>query len=207
MSQDEEQKRMTPRAFVEWIIREITEQPVESEAKLNTAMRARLRRADNPDTEQDAYRYLIKLVPDFDKKPNRLKVSATVAAALARAELERDGDFRVGFGQSLATAYDDEALDKENNPAETRLRRILACRTIEEVCDVLRPLLPFVAKRTKNKPQQLSFTRLLRDLNYPYSAATDVFLLDDDIKRRWAREFYSRPAPEGETPSPQKEAS
>jgi CRISPR system Cascade subunit CasB len=178
------QKEGKEKAFVEWVISEIAERPDDSGKKPDTAMRARLRRADNPKTEQEAWRYLAPFVPDFSTNPRALKAYATVAAALARSAPKHDGSF--GFGQSLAAIYADEAGSEKGNPAETRLLRLLACRTTEEACEVLRPLLPLVAEKST---RPLSYARLLSDLIY----------FGDSIRRRWAEQFYTLP-PSSEKP-------
>jgi CRISPR system Cascade subunit CasB len=151
------------------------------------AMGARLRRADNASTEFQAWEYFARFDVDL-KDTCRVKAYATVSAALAQARPKRDGTF--SFGRSLAAIRDQPEGDNQNNPAAVRFRRILSCRTTEEACDVLRPLLRLIAAKSS---RPLCYAGLLHDLLH----------FGDAIRRRWAGDFYSRaPAPqdEGDTP-------
>lgn len=133
---------------------------------------ARLRRADNPDTEYYAYGVLasfgVALERDEERRPH-----AVVGASLSRSGSERDGS--LSLGEALRGCVESEAQ------GEARLRRMLACRTTEEACRMLRPLLSLIAAR--NMP--LCHARLLDDLL--------AFRFDEARRRvclRWAQEFY-----------------
>ncbi|MDM8216682.1 type I-E CRISPR-associated protein Cse2/CasB [Desulfovibrio piger] len=137
---------------------------------------ARLRRADNPDTEHYAYGALasfgIALEDDEERRPH-----AVIAAGLSRSGREQDGS--LGLGEALRRCVESE------EQGEARLRRMLACRTTEEVCRMLRPLLSFIAARDA----PLCHARLLDDLL--------SFRFEDGRRRvclRWAQEYYGRSA-------------
>jgi CRISPR system Cascade subunit CasB len=138
------------------------------------AMGARLRRADNPNMEYQSWEYFARFGVNLENRRER-KAFATVVAALARAKPKSDG--RLGIGRAIALSYSD---GKDNDQAKARLRRLLACITSEDACDVLRPLLRLVASRG----QSVRFENLLRDLLY-----FDNF--PEKTKERWAQEFFS----------------
>lgn len=154
----------------------------------DAAMGARLRRADNASTEHQAWEYFARFGVDLEDV-RCVKAYATVSAALARAKPEQDGAF--SFGHSLAAVGEHREGEGKESPVTARLRRVLSCRTTEEACEVLRPLLTLLADKSS---RPLCYERLLRDLLY----------FGDRTKRRWASDFYSRPAEtaheEGDTP-------
>ncbi|MBF0376316.1 MAG: type I-E CRISPR-associated protein Cse2/CasB [Desulfamplus sp.] len=140
----------------------------------DNAFGAILRRADNPATEYQAWEYLISFGCDIEKPWERLPF-CTIGAALARAKPEKDGRF--GIGKSLASCYED---GKDSDPAKAKLRRLLACDSIEEVCSILRPLLSLI----QSNSVPLCYGRLLDELLY----------FGDGSKKKilWASDFYGR---------------
>ena len=143
--------------------------------EIDHGLGAALRRADNPATEYQSWEHLERWV-DLSDERQRLSF-ITVGAALARAKPGHDG--AAGLGKALASCYDDEA---ESDQARAKLRRILACETLEELAGVLRPLLSLVASKAK---QPLSYGLLLQDLL--------GFGFDPQrLRIRWARDFYGR---------------
>lgn len=143
---------------------------------------ARLRRADNPDTEYYAYGLLcafgVALERDEERQP-----FALIGAALSRSKLDHDGS--LGLGKALRNCADSA------EQSEARLRRMLACRRQDEACRTLRPLLSLI--QAKDEP--LCYARLLDELL--------AFRLEEArrrICRRWAQEFYEKDAPEEENP-------
>lgn len=141
---------------------------------------ARLRRADNPDTEYYAYgelaRFGIALEDDRERRPY-----AVVGASLSRSGRGQDGS--LGLGEALRRCVESE------EQGEARLRRMLSCRTTEEACRMLRPLLALVAARDV----PLCHAGLLEDLL--------AFHGDRGRRRvclRWAQEFYGRAASAGD---------
>ncbi|MEJ1388723.1 MAG: type I-E CRISPR-associated protein Cse2/CasB [Candidatus Sedimenticola sp. (ex Thyasira tokunagai)] len=137
---------------------------------------ARLRRADNPATEYQSWETLAAFHIDIDKPWLRLPFT-TVAAALARAKVEQNGSS--GIGQALAGCYE---KGNDSDQAKARLRRLLACDSVEEVCRILRPVLSLIDSRDHHS---LDYARLLDQLlKFRWDAQT--------IKARWAQDFYRR---------------
>lgn len=135
---------------------------------------ARLRRADNPDTEYQSYEILspfgINIEHDHERLPYCL-----IGAALARAKMEHDGT--ASLGKALKSCYEDGAQ------GDIRLRRLLACTTLEELCRILRPILSLLESKSK---QTLSYARLLREMTF-------FFHDTKRIKLRWAQDYYGKP--------------
>lgn len=132
-----------------------------------------LRRADNPDTEYQSWEHLVSWC-DIEKPRERLPF-CIIGAALARAKPQKDGSS--GIGRSLSTCYED---GRESDPAKARLRRLLACDSVEEACRILRPMLSLI----QSKGEPLSYGRLLDELLY--------FGDGSKQKVRWATDFYGR---------------
>ncbi|MDQ7007678.1 MAG: type I-E CRISPR-associated protein Cse2/CasB [Acidobacteriota bacterium] len=143
----------------------------------DTGEAARLRRADNPATEYQSWATLAAFGVDLEKPWERLPF-ACVAAALARAKVERDGLH--GIGRALAGCYEE---GNQSDQAGARLRRLLACDSVEEACRILRPLLGLIGSHGR---WPLSHARLLDELLVFHWRA-------QDIKARWAQDFYCRP--------------
>lgn len=151
---------------------------------------ARLRRADNPATEYQSWEALAAWNVDLERDDQRLSF-AIVAAAIARAKAEADGS--LGLGRAIAACYDD---GNQSDQAKARLRRLLACDDLPELCRILRPLLSLIASRVA---QPLDYTRLLRQLRQFGMAlrkGDDVW--KQNIKAQWAQEFYGHKAEAGE---------
>lgn len=143
---------------------------------------ARLRRADNPATEYQSWEFLAGFGIDLEKEYQRLPF-VTVAAAIARAKAGVNGSLRLG--QAIARCYDD---GNQSDQAKAKLRRILACDELAELCRILRPVLTLIESRV---PQPLDYIRLLTQLR--------SFHWDSQkIKAQWAQEFYGQLA-ESET--------
>lgn len=145
---------------------------------------ARLRRADNPATEYQSWEFLAAWHIDLERDDRRLPY-ATIAAAIARAKPEANGSLTLG--QAIALSYKDRSKDDQ---AKARLRRVLACDELPELCRVLRPVLTLVESRVT---QVLDYARLLKQLGQ-FGAASrrgdDAW--QQRIKAQWAQEFYGR---------------
>lgn len=136
---------------------------------------ARLRRADNPATEYQCWEVLAAFSVDLENNDKRLPF-VTIAAAIARSKTESNG--RVALGSSIAFCYPDGS---KSLPARARLRRLLACDDVPEVCRILRPLLSLTDSRMKG--QSLDFIRILKQLrSFPFHTQS--------IKAQWAQEFF-----------------
>lgn len=148
-------------------------------SKTETAMRAAFKRADNPDTEYQCWGYLSYYGVNLDCPKKKLPF-ITVFSSIAHSDRCTDGTLK--FGKALLAAYD---YDRDSEPARARLRRVLACDSVEEVCAVLRSVLRFIT----SKDIGISYASLLRDLRYFDNAPKKV-------KARWAQQFYGN-IPEG----------
>lgn len=146
----------------------------------NKGLAARLRRADNPATEYQSWELLAAYGIDLERTYQRLPF-VTVAAAIARAKIETNG--KLPLGRALARCYKEgraPQTDDASDPIRVRLRRLLACSELPELCRVLRPILTLIESRVN---QPLDYVRLLRQLR--------SFSFDDQrIKAQWAQEFY-----------------
>jgi len=141
--------------------------------KVDTSFGAALRRADNPATEYQSWEYLAPWC-DLDKPWDRLPF-AIIASAMARAKPQKNGT--IGIGKALAACYKD---GKNSGPAKARLRRLLACRSTEEACRILRPILSLI--ESKGQGSILSYSVLLNDLLY----------FGEQKRLKWATDFYGR---------------
>lgn len=142
---------------------------------------ARLRRADNPATEYQSWDFLAEFGIDLERESERLPF-VTTAAAIAKTEPQRNGSLRLG--QAIAESYQDKnnkalTTDKSDQ-AKAKLRRILACDDLPELCRNLRPLLALINSRVDSP---LDFARLLQQLRrFAFDAPR--------VKAQWAQEFY-----------------
>lgn len=137
---------------------------------------ARLRRADNPATEYQSWDLLGRMGIDLEQDSQRLPF-ATVAAAIAKGKSEKNGNLRLG--RAIAACYED---GNKSDQATARLRRLLACDELGELCRILRPLLSLIDSKVG---QPLDFTRLLTQLRrFGYNSQR--------IKTQWAQEFYGQ---------------
>lgn len=153
---------------------------------------ARLRRADNPDTEYYALGDLCNLGINVENDFERLPF-ALVGAALCRHSPPRDGG--MNLGEALRACFEEE------KQGATRLRRLLACDRQDELCRVLRPVLSLVAARASDRGVSLCYAGLLDDL---LDFRSDF--RQQRIKLQWAQGYYRNKAKE-ETPEGEVEES
>lgn len=139
----------------------------------DTGFAARLRRADNPDTEYQSWDTLAAFGVNLERDAERLPF-ALIGAALCRLKPERDGN--ASLGAALRSCFEESA-----DQGEVRLRRLLTCDSPEEACRVLRPLLGLLAAKAQ---KTLCFARLLNELLY-FCGPTR-----ERIKIRWAQDYY-----------------
>ena len=143
-------------------------------------MAARLRRADNPATEYQSWEMLAAFGIDLEREYQRLPF-VTVAAAIAKAKSEQSG--KLTLGQAIAACYED---GRESNQAKARLRRLLACDDLAEVCRILRALFSLIDSKVA---APLDFVRILEQLRrFPFARGK--------VKAQWAQEFYLRSSAE-----------
>lgn len=139
----------------------------------DSAFRAALKKADNPDTEYQSWEYLASYGVNLEFAERRCPYT-TVFSAAARSGRSNDGHLK--FGIALLRAYEN---DRESVPAKSRLRRVLSCNTTEELCLIMRPVLKFIA----SKEIPISYGLLLRDLKY-------FGVHPDKTKASWAQQFF-----------------
>lgn len=163
-----QQKAGPAERFVDYVLKRQAE---------DNGFAARLRRADNPATEYQSWEILAGFGVDLEKSWQRLPY-CTLGAALAKAKPEHDGP--LGLGAAIAACYEEGA---QSDQAKARLRRILACTSTEELCQVLRPVLALIASRGV----KLDFSLLLQQLLW-FSGQGQ-----ERVRTRWAQDFYHRP--------------
>ena len=159
---DTQKKETRGQAFTRFII----------DRMQDNGVAAALRRADNPNTEYQSWDTLAAFNIELDKPWQRLPF-ATIAAAMAKAKAEKIGEIKMG--QAIARCYED---GRDSDQAKAKLRRLLACDSVEEACRILRPLFSLINARGNIS---LDYASLLNDLLYWNNQAT---------KSRWAQDFY-----------------
>lgn len=143
---------------------------------VDKGLAARLRRADNPATEYQSWDLLGRMGINLEQDNERLPF-VTVAAAIAKAKVEKNGTLKLG--RAIAACYED---GNKNDQASMRLRRLLACDELAELCRILRPLLSLIDSKVG---QPLDFARILVQLRqFGYNAQR--------VKTQWAQEFYGQ---------------
>ena len=149
--------------YVEYVIRR-------AKNKSDTAFRAVMRRAANPNLESAAWEYM---VPFCDIGVDRIRHAfALVGAAIASDAPESDGS--ASLGRALRSmCKDDDAVEREGR----RLRRLLGCETTDELIGVLRPMVHYLQD---NAVMKISYARLLQDLCY-WGERTRI---------AWTKDFY-----------------
>ena len=178
-TQDSSQKTDSPRgkslAFVDYII---------NRCQADNGLRAALKRADNPATEYQSWEVLAGFHVNLEYENQRLP-HAAIAAAIARAKIEKNGAAKIG--QAIARCYED---GNASDQAKAKLRRLLACDSVPEACRILRPLFSLIESKGNIV---LDYAGLLSDL---LGLAMKTAGLR--IKARWAQDFYGKPTDGGE---------
>lgn len=136
----------------------------------DNACAAALRRADNPDTEYQAWETLVPWC-NLEQKREYLPF-AVIAAAIARSKPKANG--ALGLGTAIARCYED---GNNSDAAKAKLRRLLACDTVEEACQILRPIFSIIDFRGV----PLNYSKLLSQL----------LRFGDAVRKSWAMEFFN----------------
>ena len=137
---------------------------------------ARLRRADNPATEYQSWDLLASFGIALEYDHPRLAYQ-TVAASIARTKTATNGSLTLG--RAIAACYED---GNNSDQAKARLRRLLACDDVAELCRILRGQLSLIDSKAG---QTLDYQRLLKQLlAFHFDAPR--------IKAQWAQEFYGK---------------
>ena len=178
-TKDSSQKTDSPRgkslAFVDYII---------NRCQADNGLRAALKRADNPATEYQSWDVLAGFRVNLEYENQRLP-HAAIAAAIARAKIEKNGALKIG--QAIARCYED---GNASDQAKAKLRRLLACDSVPEACRILRPLFSLIESKGKTA---LDYANLLSDLLRFGHEDSRAY-----IKARWAQDFYGKPTDGGE---------
>lgn len=166
---DNEKKTGRPEAFVEFVI---------GLCQRDKGAAAALRRADNPATEYQSWEHLAGFNIDLENPFERIPY-ATIAAAISRAKVERNGS--AGIGKAIAFCYEDR---NKSDQAKARLRRLLACDSVKEACRILRSLFSLIDSKAA---VTLDYAKLLDQLIWFNSNSNRV-------KTSWATDFYRHAA-------------
>ena len=140
--------------------------------------RAAMKRADNPITEYQSWDILAGFSVDLENEDRRL-AHALISSALARSDRQKNG--MAGIGRSIASCYSDGNQDDQ---AKAKLRRLLACSSIPELCRVLRPIFSLVNSRSNIG---LDYAKLL-DQILRFQSPTQR----ERVKAAWAQDFYGK---------------
>lgn len=162
METEEKKKAGRGTAFATFVIERL---------KQDTGFGARLRRADNPATEYQAWEILAKWC-DIEKTWERVPF-AMVGAAIAKSKPAHDGS--LPLGKAIAYSYE---KGNQDDAAKAKLRRLIACTTVEESCMVLRTLLRLISARGMH----LNYGQLLDQLLF----------FGEKTRLRWASDFYGK---------------
>ena len=149
----------------------------------SNGLRAAIKRADNPATEYQCWEVLAGFEVDLENKNQRMPY-ATIAAAIARSKAENNGSTKIG--SAIASCYDD---GNGSDQAKAKLRRLLACDSVPEVCRILRPLFSLIESKSNFT---LDYASLLNDLLWFGREESQL-----RIKSRWAQDFYGKSAAGG----------
>jgi len=158
--------------FVEFVIKRCNQ---------DKGFAARLRRADNPSTEYQSWEILGPWI-ELDQAWQRLPY-ATVAAAIARSKAPKNGS--LSLGRAIAFSYAEKSSTKDNDRVPARLRRLLSCNDVKEVCRVIRPILTLISSKID---QPLDYGKLLSELRY----------FGEKSKIRWVQDFYGYKKQDGQ---------
>ncbi len=139
----------------------------------DSAFRAALKKANNPDTAYMSWEYLADYGIQIQYESSRIPYEI-VLSAIAGSEANDNGNMRLG--QAIALCYDD---GKESAPAKSKLRRILACDSLIELCSVLKPQLRFIY----SKGISIDYSILLKELRWFEKNS-------EQIKATWAQSFF-----------------
>jgi CRISPR system Cascade subunit CasB len=154
---------------------------VTKQAGKDTGLLARLKRADNPATEYQSWEILASFGVDIAWENQRLPY-CLIAASLARSKVREDGTLSIG--QAIAACFEQ---GNASDQAKSRLRRVLACSSIDEICRILRTILTLIESKQSIR---INYARLLDDL---LRFSKDEW--QSDIKAKWAKDFYKQSAP------------
>lgn len=163
------ERKNIPEAFVLFVINAIEK---------DKGIRAAFRNADNPATGDQVWEYLARFNISLHN-PKEYLPYTTIGAAIAKGKIKMNGSKKIG--QVLAACYEESSNSEQ---AKARFRRLVACESVEEVCQILKRLLNLIRSNSK-LANDLNFTQLLKDLlNFRWDEARQK------VKSRWAQDFF-----------------
>lgn len=153
---------------------------------------AELRRGDSKITEHMSWPHLFAVsydLPSNEIEKNRIAYQ-TIAAAIARTKFtesvpedQESEESGKKLGVVLAAIKQHEHVGDDESPLDIRLRRLIGCSSVKEVCRVLRPLLSLL--RARGYGEKLDYVHLLYQLkwfDYPDSR--------EKTKIEWVSDYY-----------------
>jgi CRISPR system Cascade subunit CasB len=161
-------------AFVDYII---------NCCQSSNGTRAALKRADNSATEYQSWEVLAGFQIDLENENQRMPYTI-IAAGIARSKVENNGSVKIG--PAISRCYED---GNTSDQAKAKLRRLLSCDSVPEVCRILRPLLSLIESKGNSA---VDYASLLDDLLWFGREESQL-----RIKARWAQDFYGKLATGG----------
>lgn len=160
---DEAKEKSRGTVFVEKLLKQCAD---------DTRLSAAMRRAVNPALEPQCWPWLVRFGVNVESASERAAF-VCVGAALIKGHVAANGS--VPFGRALAKSY-----EADSPQAEARLRRLLACDSVQGCTQVLRALIPLVQSRCQ---ATVDYAALLDDLlrfrGYP-----------DRVRAKWTMQFF-----------------
>lgn len=160
--------------FVNYVIRQLNDDKAKG-------FGAKLRRADNENTEYQSWEILSSWV-NLEWVEER-KAFALVGASLARLKPSKDGDLSIGEALRKVHLKDKDIGDIEKSSSALRLRRLLACKDKDELMDILKPVIKYV----ESNGFCLHYACLLDEMLWFNNDASR-----ERTRARWARDFFRK---------------
>ena len=158
MEQKEKPKK-TSEAFVSYVTQKLS---------WDKSFSAKLKRADNPNTEHYAWDVILPWC--HSANDSHRKIFSLIGASMARKRVTTDG--------SLSLGYAIAKIEKDNS-ASTRLKKLLACHDVVQLCYHLKPIIRQIEANKIN----LCYEQLLNQLLF-------FDLYPDRQKKMWAKDCY-----------------
>jgi CRISPR system Cascade subunit CasB len=141
---------------------------------------AKLKRADNEATEYQSWEILSRWVSLEDTLQR--KAYCLVAASIARSDFSQDGEYSLGMSLRQIFLQDGGEGEIEKSSSAARMRRILACRDVNELLEIIRPVLRLMESKGINYSRKSLLDELLW-FNYETSR--------ERTRTHWAQDFYT----------------
>lgn len=159
---EENQKpKKTSEAFVSYVT---------SKLAWDKSFSAKLKRADNPNTEHFAWDVILPWCHSADE--SHRKIFGLIGASMARKRVLTDGALSLGF----AIAKIEKGSENFNS---ARLKKILSCHDSVQLCYYLRPII----RQIESNKLNLCYEQLLNQLLF-------FDLYPDRQKKKWAKDCY-----------------